>query len=223
VPAPETADAAADFLDEPFDLIEPSEAPAARPAGEESDERPRRRRRRRRGGGESDRPRRPAEGAEDERTVRRPPAEEPVAEDAAAEGEPEEGPGQERRDEEGPQRGGRHRFRHGRKTRTGEKAAVADRDERSAARASKPSAVAESGGPEDLEMDLDIGEDEEGGDEGQSRAEPAERAGFRGIPTWEETVGMLITKNMEARSRRPEGGSSYGRNSRGGQGGRRRS
>jgi hypothetical protein len=69
-------------------------------------------------------------------------------------------------------------------------------------------------------MDLDIGEGEEADVEGQS---PAERHGFRGIPTWEETVGMLITKNMEARSRRPEGGSSYGRGNRGGQGGRRRS
>jgi hypothetical protein len=75
-----------------------------------------------------------------------------------------------------------------------------------------------------MDLDLDLGDErEEIGDEAQPGAEQAERQRFRGIPTWEETVGMLITKNMEARSKRPDGGSSYGRNSRGGQGGRRRS
>ncbi len=41
------------------------------------------------------------------------------------------------------------------------------------------------------------------------------RVGFRGIPTWEEAVGLVITKNMEARSKRSGGGPSKGRGDRG--------
>ena len=42
------------------------------------------------------------------------------------------------------------------------------------------------------------------------------RVGFRGIPTWEEAVGLVITKNLEARSKRPNGGPPKGRGDRGG-------
>ncbi len=56
---------------------------------------------------------------------------------------------------------------------------------------------------EGVEVDEEMGE-EAGGDR------PA-RLGFRGIPTWEEAVGMLITKNIEARARRPAGGPAHGR------------
>ena len=84
----------------------------------------------------------------------------------------------------------------------------------------------------------------EGLDEGDEdlgdRDRPA-RAGFRGIPTWEEAVGLVLAKNMEARSKRAASGSSGGsggsgsggsrqgrggrgsRDKRGGRGGRRRS
>ena len=54
-----------------------------------------------------------------------------------------------------------------------------------------------------LQTDVIAGEGvEEGMGEEPGGDRPA-RLGFRGIPTWEEAVGMLITKNLEARARRP--------------------
>jgi hypothetical protein len=44
----------------------------------------------------------------------------------------------------------------------------------------------------------------------------------RGIPSWEEAIGMIVATNMEARSKNPHAGpSSRGRGR--GRGGRRRS
>jgi hypothetical protein len=215
VSAPETATELPSFFDEPFDLIEPPEAPPGAPAGEESDERRRRRRRRRRRPGEEPErrdSRRPAEAAESERSLRRPPAEASPGY-GPAEGAPAEGPGEEEGGGEGPQRERRPRFRRERKMRPGEEP-TAPRTKSSAAPKAEES--------DDLEMDLDIGEGEEADVGGESRGDRTERQGFRGIPTWEETVGILVTKNMESRSRRPDGGSQHGRNNRGGHGGRRR-
>jgi hypothetical protein len=45
----------------------------------------------------------------------------------------------------------------------------------------------------------------------------------RGIPSWEDAIGMIVATNMEARSKNPNaGGSPRGRGGRG-RGGRRRS
>ena len=54
-----------------------------------------------------------------------------------------------------------------------------------------------------------LGDDEQAGDD-----RPA-RVGFRGIPTWEEAVGLVIAKNIEARSKRSGGGPAKGRGDRG--------
>jgi hypothetical protein len=44
------------------------------------------------------------------------------------------------------------------------------------------------------------------------------RVGHRAIPTWDEAVGLIIAKNMEARAKRPNGGQARGnRDRRGGQ------
>jgi hypothetical protein len=73
------------------------------------------------------------------------------------------------------------------------------------------------------DIGMDIEEDETDGDQ------RAPRLGFRGIPTWEEAVGLIINKNIEARAKQPSGGSSHGRGNRGprdkrgGRGGKRRS
>jgi hypothetical protein len=60
----------------------------------------------------------------------------------------------------------------------------------------------------------------EEGDEGRLA-----RVGFRKIPAWEEVIGMIITKNLESRAKRPNGGAPRGRggqhNQRGNGGGRR--
>ncbi len=62
-------------------------------------------------------------------------------------------------------------------------------------------------------------DDEEGDDRGV-------RMTFRGIPTWDEAVGMIVTKNMESRAKRPSGSQqgghgNYGHGNHGGSRGRR--
>ena len=58
------------------------------------------------------------------------------------------------------------------------------------------------------EEDTVLGDNEQAGDNRR-------RVGFRGIPTWEEAVGLVITKNIEARSKRSGGGPAKGRGDRG--------
>ena len=64
------------------------------------------------------------------------------------------------------------------------------------------------GDEEDAEL---IGVASGGESSEQQRSERPVRAGFRGIPTWDETIGMIIDKNLENRSKRPNGGSQRGR------------
>jgi len=47
--------------------------------------------------------------------------------------------------------------------------------------------------------------------EPERRDDQTVRARFRGIPTWSETVGLVIDKNLEARAKRPAGGQGRGR------------
>ena len=50
--------------------------------------------------------------------------------------------------------------------------------------------------------------------EDQKKQKPAKakaKSSHRGIPTWEEAVGLIVTANLESRSRKPNGGSSRGR------------
>jgi hypothetical protein len=44
-------------------------------------------------------------------------------------------------------------------------------------------------------------DEEDEADEG-----PSVRLGFRGIPTWDEAIGMIVDKNLEARAKRSSGG-----------------
>ena len=76
--------------------------------------------------------------------------------------------------------------------------------------------------PEDDEVEVDVfaGDELELGEGDQSEGEQPARLGFRGIPTWEEVLGMLIDKNLEARSRRSAGGPHHGRGNRGDRGNR---
>jgi hypothetical protein len=103
--------------------------------------------------------------------------------------------------------------------------------------------VREEGAPED--DDLDFGSDQEEAAEEQDAAETADehdfdeegddepadeqddedggespRIGFRNIPTWQDAIGVMIAKNMEARARNP--GGPRGSGGRGGRGGRGR-
>jgi hypothetical protein len=63
----------------------------------------------------------------------------------------------------------------------------------------------------DDDHDLDHEDDEDGGE--------SPRIGFRNIPTWNDAIGVMIAKNMEARARNP--GGSRGPGGRGGRGGGR--
>ncbi len=61
----------------------------------------------------------------------------------------------------------------------------------------------------DDEEEHDGEHDDDGGD--------SPRIGFRNIPTWQDAIGMMIAKNMEARARNP--GGPRGSGGRGGRGG----
>lgn len=216
-------------FEEPFDLLESSETPAgAAEAGEETAEstekRPRKRRRRRRRGrgGES---REAGVSATEEAvpTLAEDLDREPVVAQAEATGEesPDEAAAEGETEEK--RRPRRRRSRRGRKRREPE--AV----EGVAAVPAEGAAPAEAHDEDMLDEHLlaaddllDVGEGEEGDEE-----RPA-RLGFRGIPSWQETVGLLVDKNIEARSKRPAGGPHHGRggsrgprDNRGGRGGGR--
>ena len=86
--------------------------------------------------------------------------------------------------------------------------------------------------PEEHDLDvLDHGDlaDEgiEPGEGDEDEGDRPARLGFRGIPTWQEAIGLIVDKNLELRAKRSAGGSHSGRGHRGprdnrGQGGRRR-
>jgi len=43
-----------------------------------------------------------------------------------------------------------------------------------------------------------------------AKEDKEDKIGHRAIPTWEEAVGLIVTTNLEARAKRPNGGSSRG-------------
>ena len=227
-PPPETPEESPNFFDErfdfeePFDLLESSESPAATAedngeTAEPAEKRPRRRRRRRRRGrGDEQRESaaagtdvgdRPADstsasaedsGRESEAELREPIGPQQVRDQSEA------GRSRERRPQRHPPRRDRDRRDAGR--------GAAEERPRDRNRAAPPKL------PEDDEVEVDVFADDELelGEGDQSEAEQPARLGFRGIPTWEEVLGMLIDKNLEARSKRPAGGPHHGRGNRGG-------
>jgi hypothetical protein len=125
----------------------------------------------------------------------------------------------------------RRRSRRGRKRRTTE-ADVGAADKPAETFTSLASEESSEVQPEvvdsDMSADEPIGlEEGEEGEEGDDQRSP--RLGFRGIPTWEEVVGLIVNKNIETRAKRPGGGTPRGRGHRGprdaggGRGGKRRS
>jgi hypothetical protein len=141
----------------------------------------------------------------------------------------EEGEGGSREPRPRRRRSRRGRGRREGGERTGGGRAPAERQEQSVpvgAYEERDDAVDEHEFADDLHEDM---HDLDEGDEGD--ADQPARLGFRGIPTWDEVVGMMIDKNVEARARRPAGGPHHGgrgnrgpRDNRGGnQGGKRRS
>jgi hypothetical protein len=249
-PAPETAEESPNFFDErfdfeePFDLLEPSEAAPPPPAAETTEpteKRPRKRHRGRRSGKKSERKESHEPAAVEEievpSTEALPPADDSdrVSTIVAAEGiGVEEVKGEP--SETAERRPKRHRGRRGRKKRPGEEAKpVAAGEPVSEESSSRPSPSHEE---DSFRPDRDEPEEErmEAEEEGEDEGDRPTRMGFRGIPTWEEAVGLVIAKNLEARSKRPGGGNGGGgshqkrggggrgpREKRGGRGGRRRS
>ncbi len=226
---PEAPEESPNFFDErfdfeePFDLLESSESPAATAeataeATEPTEKRPhKRRRRRRRGrGGEQREPREAgASAAADDRSA-------DLASNSAKDSDREfvadggEAVGPRRAHEEAEtgesenHRSKRRRPRRGRNRRDTETGAAAAGELPDARTHSSPVKSHEVDAVEAdvlADDDIDLGE----GDD----AERPARLGFRGIPTWEEAVGLLIDKNLEARAKRPAGGPHHGRGNRG--------
>lgn len=233
-PPPETPEESPNFFDErfdfeePFDLLESSEPPTAsaetpaETAESTEEKRPPRRRRRRRGRGGQGRESREGMAPADKGDLDR----EPSTDQEEAADQPRESGAAE--DGESPEQRKRRRPRRGRSRRDRKDSAAAG-----AAKGSRADAASTTlPDPEMLETDLLVGEGIElgkGEPDEQGEDQQSARLGFRGIPTWEEVIGMLVTKNVEARSRRPAGGPHHGRgnrgshSNRGGQGGKRRS
>jgi hypothetical protein len=222
--SPNFFDESFDF-EEPFDLLESSDAPAALPPVEELEEpRPRKRHRRRRSGRDSERPqsRAPSESEAAGKLADQSPAprkeSEPVSTIVAAEGIGVE----ELRDKEthgeaaeGEERRPRHhRGRRGRKKRPSDELTPAVAGE---AIAEQPAVgPAPSRGRNKSKTAVVEAEDAEAGEDDGGDEDRPTKVGFRGIPTWDEAVGLLITKNLESRSKRPNGGPSKGRGNRSG-------
>jgi hypothetical protein len=220
-PPPELPEESPNFFDErfdfeePFDLLESTEPPVATTetsgdAEESTEKRPRRRRRRRgRGRGRGGEQRDSADRepvAREEREER----EECEESDQEPEG-PVEAIGEERSSEDGESPDGRSRRRRPRRGRH-------RRDRESA-----PTAAGEPAEPrepshepsrlrDDEPLDADLFADDglELGEDEQAESDQPARLGFRGIPPWDEVVGLLIDKNIEAHAKRPAG-SHHGR------------
>jgi hypothetical protein len=117
-------------------------------------------------------------------------------------------PGRETATEESEQSQSKHRrSRRGsrkRKKKAGEhyqeKAAATDRSESAADKGST-----QTSGPKKAIAGESIEEEEE-------QVKGSGKAAFRAIPTWEEAVGIIVSKNMESRPRRQSGGSPPSRN-----------
>lgn len=192
---PERGEESPNFFDEqfdfeePFDLLEPDDSSAAAPKAEETTEepaekRPRKRRRRRR----------PAKGSED-RKPSGPVADDDSDRETAAEGVETadvEQTGDKPVSSE-QRRSKRSRPRRGKRRRPD--------DEQKPAESSAKQGDGEPDEPCGESASLDDLDAEETADE--CSGERAVRAGFRGIPTWGETVGLVIEKNLESRAKRP--------------------
>jgi hypothetical protein len=233
-PAPDTPEESPNFFDErfdfeePFDLLESPDAAAAIPPPtheqakekkepEERDRHTRKRRSRRRPGKERDRrdSAEPTPGETIEQTAVEATtaadgfddldqaevdvaAEQVVEKVAPLDGEPSE---------TGPRPSKHRRSRRGRKKESREepKPAAAVEPSRDEVQARPPKSPREDLHDRRRAKDDDSDMDEEVESETGSSA----RQGFRGIPTWDEAVGLVIAKNLEARSKR--GGGSGGK------------
>ena len=96
-----------------------------------------------------------------------------------------------------------------------------DRKRRKRSRAAAEGAIegAEAEPPDETAVAAESDELESYGSEGEESDADGKSAdaGFRGIPTWEEAIGVIVATNLESRARRPSGPP---RNHRGGRGDR---
>ncbi len=216
---PEAAEESPNFFDErfdfeePFDLLESAEAPAVSPeapepaAAESSERPPRKRRRRRRRGRDSEQRDSRAEvlpeASGDRSSEVAPTAAEDldrISVEAEAEAVDVERPSDETPAEAEERRSRRRRPRRGKKRPRG---AEPSRDAADRSPVAEP--APESPEPYDMEeIDRGVHEDHEieSGEGDEVEGDHAARLGFRGIPTWDEVIGLIVDKNLEARTKR---------------------
>jgi ribonuclease E len=122
---------------------------------------------------------------------------------------------------EGERREGRKRRRRRRKKRTGESSASAaesstaePQDETSTASTAEHDAEAEHDDAEfeqdDTEFEHDDAEFEHDDGDGEEGDGTSSRLSHRAIPTWDQAIGFIIARNMEARAKHPSGPSRRG-------------
>jgi hypothetical protein len=97
----------------------------------------------------------------------------------------------------------RHSRRGSRKRR--KKGSEIDRERGIEGKKSAPIGGAEATVSGEMSQDF-VGAEENADEEYDDRDQRSAKSGFRAIPTWEEAVGCIVTKNMESRPRR-QGGS----------------
>ncbi len=97
----------------------------------------------------------------------------------------------------------RHSRRGSRKRR--KKGSESDKERGVEAKNAGPTGHAESAVTSEASQEL-AGEEENADEEYEDQGERGAKSGFRAIPTWEEAVGCIITKNMESRPRRQGSG-----------------
>ena len=193
---------------EPYGVSEPLSAEEPQEQGEKKS---RHRRRRRRKDRDKDRP-----GAEMKKTPAGSDLETPSDSDLIdisleiadkTDSAIEQGPGEEKSETNHSKHRRSRRGSHKRR-KTG---SDSDRERGIDAKQSAPAGRAESAASSEEAPQEFAGEDEGIDEELEDRGQRGAKSGFRAIPTWEEAVGCIVTKNMETRPRRQGGGPSRSR------------
>jgi len=112
-------------------------------------------------------------------------------------------------DESSKEESGREQSKHRRSRRGSRKhrRKGSEGDRESAADAAKSTFAGREDSESPGEMPQVLADDEEAADDDlEERGERGSKSAFRAIPTWEEAVGCIITKNMESRPRRQGNG-----------------
>ena len=189
---------------EPFDISEPL---SAKEDQEQSEKKSRHRRRRRRKGKDKDLPIDKIKKPSFDSQVNEPLEEDRTLPEVSLEKSDKSGMGieEESKEDEAEKQHSKHRHsRRGSRKRT-TKGSESERERGVDAKKTGATGRAEAAVSSETPQEFD-GAEENADEEYEDHDQRGAKSGFRAIPTWEEAVGCIVTKNMESRPRRQGGG-----------------